>query len=187
MTLSTSRLAASGEDAQPSTCTATTTAARRLLERLRPILAYDPETGIFTWRVTCGGRAKVGSVAGGKDAYGYMRIGVFGVRYKSHRLAWLFTYGDWPPDQIDHVNCEPGDNRLANLRAATQIQNSQNRRRQQGANPFLGVCWHKQTGSWSAQIKANGRKKHLGSHATPEAAHAAYLEAKRALHPFGML
>lgn len=81
--------------------------------RLKTILHYDPETGMFRWRVS-NGAAKAGRLAGSLRPNGYLHIGVDCNRYYSHRLAWLYVYGVWPKDQLDHINGIPNDNRIAN-------------------------------------------------------------------------
>lgn len=151
-------------------------------EQLRELLDYDPESGRFTWRVALPGQ-KAGSPAGCLDSYGYVVIRIDGANRKAHRLAWLIAYGEWPDDQIDHINGDRSDNRIANLRSLTNQGNQQNRRTAHRGNSsgLLGVS--PKRGKWRAQIKVDGKKRHLGLFDTPEAAHAAYLEAKRKLHP----
>src|SRR5262245_3216940 len=102
-------------------------------ERLRELLSYDQHSGILTWRVQRpGGRSgvgcKAGSIAGMRKQRGHIEIRVDGVRYQAHRIAWKIMTGLDPIDQIDHRNCDPGDNSWANLREANQRQNSANRR-----------------------------------------------------------
>lgn len=163
-------------------------------ERLRELLHYDPDTGVFTRLVASMAGAtrnravaRVGDIAGGADLKGYVLINVDGRKYRAHRLAWLYVHGVWPPCNIDHRNGNCGDNHIKNLRAVTQGQNMQNRRRASKNNGcgFLGVS--AEGGRFRASIKAAGKKKHLGYFDTPELAHAAYLEAKARLHPFQTL
>jgi hypothetical protein len=93
-------------------------------QRLKEVLNYDAESGIFTWAV---GRRKAakGVVAGGFSDRGYLNICVDGVRYRAHRLAWLYMYGVYPK-QIDHLNHVRHDNRLINLRETDSYGNSRN-------------------------------------------------------------
>ena len=155
-------------------------------ERARELLEYSAETGVFRWRVNRQGGICSGSVAGGKKPDGYIYIGVDGVKFLAHRLAWLYVHGKWPREHIDHINGVRDDNRLSNLREASNSENMQNQRRAQAnnANGLLGVSWDEKRKRWQAQIKANGRKRHLGRFETSEEARAAYIAAKAELHPF---
>ena len=79
-------------------------------DRLKELLHYDPDTGVFTWiqKPAPRGRAIIGSVAGGLKQHGYITIGINQREYYAHRLAWLYVYGEWPEDQIDHINHNGG-------------------------------------------------------------------------------
>ena len=156
-------------------------------ERLRELLDYDPATGVFTRKVRTTNRIKVGDVAGYLRNDGYIRIKIDGRMHLAHRLAWLYVKGESPPDQIDHRNGIKTDNRIANLRLATHIENMHNRRKPHADNKtgFLGVS--PSYGMFQARIGVNGKIKHIGTFPTPEEAHAAYVQAKRQLHPFGTL
>jgi len=158
-------------------------------ERLRELLHYDPETGVFIWLVSTNGRIRVGDVAGHLTAAGYRRIKIDGRCYFSQRLAWLYVHGVFPFNQSDHRNGQRDDNRLCNLRDVDHSGNMQNRRRAhlQNKSGFLGVSLDKQRGKWTAIIQANGKKRNLGRFTSPELAHAAYLKAKRELHPMGTI
>lgn len=154
-------------------------------ERLRELLNYHPDTGVFVWRKSRPGLA-AGSAAGTKDNKGYQIISVYGRPRKAHRLAWLHVYGRWPVAHIDHINGNVSDNRISNLRECDASQNGQNQKKAHKKNlsGLLGVGWHKASGKWQATIKTAGKSKHLGSFDTPEEAYAAYLKAKAELHPF---
>jgi hypothetical protein len=154
--------------------------------RLREVLSYDPDTGIFTWRVSRG-TAKAGSVAGSPDKDGYVILGLYGRLYKAHRLALFHAYGSMPDTHIDHRNGVPGDNRLSNLRPATRSGNCQNQRCAH-SNNVSGLLGVSQDGNrWRAQIQVDGVNRYLGLFNTPELAHAAYLAAKALYHPFQTL
>lgn len=152
-------------------------------ERLRELLHYNPETGVFTWLVHRF-RHKAGSVAGSPESDGHTCIGVCGRNYRAHRLAWLYVHGHWPKQEIDHINGVRTDNRIANLRDVSRTVNSENLRSAKSNNTsgFLGIYLHKKSGLWHASIKVNGRKLSLKYHKTKEEAYAVYVEAKRRLH-----
>lgn len=151
--------------------------------RLKELLHYDPETGAFTWRVRRGGPATPGSRAGSVTYKGYLYIGIDNERHMAHRLAWLYMTGAWPGDQIDHRDTNKMNNRFANLRLATNSFNGQNRTRAHtgSATGVLGVGVRR--GRFIARIRVCGKTVHIGCFSTAEAAHAAYVQAKRELHP----
>lgn len=151
--------------------------------RLKELLDYDPETGMFTWKISNrNSPIKIGSEAGTLDSGGYCQIKIDGTHYKAHRLAWLYVHNNWPKYQIDHINGIRADNRLANLRAATSSENSQNQRcaNKDSKTGLLGIYPHGK--KYVAQIRLNGKTHRLGIFQTPEEAHEVYLKAKRELH-----
>lgn len=154
-------------------------------KRLLELLAYNPRTGIFTWRVSRRGqRPQAGDVAGGQADSGYWIIGLDGATYGAHRLAWFYMEGEWPPHEVDHRNRKRADNRWRNLRKATPAEQRQNQSiGSANKTGFLGVRLHK-SGKYEANIKANGKAKYLGLFDTPEAASRAYRKAKKQLHAF---
>jgi hypothetical protein len=149
------------------------------------MIAYDPETGQFN-RIGRTQGARPGESAGTKKPCGRLEISIFGRRHYAHRLAWVIAHGNWPAGVVDHINGDPSDNRLCNLRDVSQQINTQNRRRAQkpgGASGLLGVTFNKQRSKWAARIAMPaGNSKHLGYHDTAELAHEAYLAAKRQFH-----
>lgn len=154
-------------------------------ERLRELLNYDPETGVFTRR---GNRAvrrwKDGQVAGWVHKHnGYALIRIGDRDYFSHRLAWLYVTGDWPRTDIDHIDGIKTNNAFHNLREATEIVNAQNQKRAHRGTKsgILGV--YPKGRRWMASICVDKVPKYLGTFDTADEAHATYLEAKRALHP----
>ena len=152
--------------------------------RLRDVLRYDPATGEFAWLIRPSIGIKVGDIAGTIDGRGYVRIGIDGAIYRAHRLAWLFVFGSWPSQEVDHINGDKADNRIANLRDATRALNQQNQRgmRSTTGSGLLGVSRHTASGKWRARIWTEGRNKSLGLFATADEAHIAYVAAKRELH-----
>lgn len=146
---------------------------------MRNILSYDPDTGIFRWKISPNIAIKTGDVAGGITRQGYLKIAYCHKNYLSHRLAWYMMTGEWPNIAIDHINGDPSDNRWCNLRLATPSQNGANMK------PFgklpKGVTFHKKTGKYQAQIKCNGRGHYLGLFDTPEEANSVYAAAAKRL------
>lgn len=152
-------------------------------EMVREILNYDPETGVFTWRKSIGGRSSPSAIAGRICQDGWRDIGINGPKYAAHRLAWIYMTGEWPSLYIDHINGDRLDNRFSNLRVVDNTVNIQNQRKANKRNSvgLLGVTTYK--GRFIAQIGVNKKQIRLGCFSTPEEAHAAYLDAKRRLHP----
>lgn len=147
-------------------------------------LSYDSQDGAFYWRKADGSK---GLRAGGLCSQGYGRIKIAGKSYKAHRLAWLMFYGEWPKDMIDHINGNRSDNRIANLRLATNAQNQMNRAKPSRNNQtgtFLGVNFNKQANAYAARIKFGAKRIHLGYFDTPEEAAAAYNTKKAELTHF---
>jgi hypothetical protein len=149
--------------------------------RLLEILHYDSETGKFRWIEPVSRSIKPGDIAGRTDSEGYRLITIKGRAYRAHQLAWFYRTGKWCTVMIDHRDGDPSNNRWDNLRPATVSQNNANRRpNRNNKSGFKGVVRHR-IGRWCARIKKNGRRYHLGSFATPEEAHAAYVAAARKL------
>ena len=148
-------------------------------------LRYDAETGVFTWAVNRRGGAKVGDIAGTVKAGGYIQIVALGKLRYAHRLAWLFVHGSWPSGHIDHIDGNPSNNAISNLRDVSIEVNQQNQRRAHCSNRssgLQGVSFDAQTGRWMAKISLKNRTKNLGRYVTPELAHQAYVAAKREMH-----
>lgn len=161
-------------------------------ERLRELLHYDPETGAFTWlprtqadfgnlRAFCVWTARYANKPAGHThkILGYVSI----LGFWAHRLAWLYMAGEWPKNEIDHIDGNKANNRFANLRDVDRKTNQQNIRTSWTDMP-LGVNFQarKVARPYVASIHSLGKRVHLGYFDTPELAHAAYLDAKRRLH-----
>lgn len=149
--------------------------------RLKELMSYDPNTGIFI-REQNRGKTMKGSIAGTTRHDGYVTVFIDGHRYLTHRLAWLYMTGEWPETVIDHIDRNPSNNSFSNLRDVSQSVNMQNIRepRSFGTSGRLGA--HKFRGGFLARIVVFGEVVHLGWYETADEAHAAYLEAKRELH-----
>lgn len=154
-------------------------------ERLRELVSYDAESGVFTRIKTDRRNTRyLGPIPHNPCGNGYAYIGVEGKRYPAHRLAWLYVQGRWPDDDIDHINGNRTDNRLSNLRAVSREVNNQNRRKTRSNNKcgLMGVSWHTHSRCWRARIMIRGKEIPLGHFDSKEQAYAAYLDAKRSLH-----
>ena len=139
------------------------------LNRLKEVLNYNPDTGIFIFKVcSSNGKQKTGSVAGNvyrtnNRRAEYLRIWIDGKRYYSHRLAWLYMYGEWPNNGIDHINGDGIDNRIENIREADNTIQQRNRaQRSDNRSGVTGVFWYKNLNKWCADIKVKGKKIFLG-------------------------
>jgi hypothetical protein len=147
--------------------------------RLKELLHYDPETGVFTWLVNRG-PAKRGAVAG-TPSRGYLVIRVDGPLYFAHVLAWLYVTGELPAAFVDHRNEVKSDNSWDNLRAATKQQNAQNisRPNRNSSSGHRGVYLDKRRSRWFANVTdpVTRRGKFVGSFATREEAVAARVRA----------
>ena len=153
------------------------------VDRLKELLSYDSAAGTFTWRVSRGGRVRVGSIAGKLNKEGYRVIGVDKRHYFAHRLAWLYMYGKFPEGDVDHIDHNRLNNSIANLRVVTRSENQQNRTKQKNnKSGFKGVKWSTCKSKWHAQIAVNGVKKHLGYFESPTSAYAAYQTAAASMH-----
>lgn len=146
-----------------------------LSERLR----VDWNSGQLFWKVKTN-RTSIGDVASRKNSYGYFAVNVCGRRYLAHRVVWMLHYGEWPNGNIDHINCDKMDNRVANLRLATYQQNSANRPRITTRLNDLPKGVHPgKHGGFVARIKSGKKGKYLGTYPTPELAHDAYMAEAR--------
>jgi len=149
--------------------------------RLRELLAYNPETGLFVC-VQPFGRNIPGQVVGRRLPIGYVQIGIDGRHQHAHRLAMLYVNGVWPNNVVDHKNGDRSDNRWCNLRDCTQSVNIQNLKgpRRDNRSGYLGVSPNGKR--WNAMIRVNKKRHYLGTFDTPSEAYEAYITAKRRMH-----
>jgi len=129
-------------------------------EKLKELLHYNPDNGLFTWLKPTAYRLKKGDEAGCNSS-GYRVIKVDVTIYRAHRLAFLYMEGELPPIHVDHINRVRDDNRWCNLRHSTNDENMRNRH---DNNQVQGVYYHKPSGRWLATTrKKEGKRKHIGS------------------------
>lgn len=152
-------------------------------ERLKEILDYDTDSGVFRWRVKKARWTKIGSKTGCDNKSGHLVIRIDQKNYLCHRLAWLYIYGKWPTEQIDHINGDGCDNRICNLRQATHAQNTRNvRRHRDSESKYKGIYIDKRVGRWVAKICVNKKSIHIGIYKNEEMAAKAYDTAALKYH-----
>lgn len=174
-------------------CYANPTKATPSVEALRELLVYEPETGLLFWRPRGAAwfrdhrRAAAWNARyAGTEALTVRRRGGYLAGYvlrkdcKAHRVAWALSYGAWPIGEIDHINGDAGDNRIANLREVTRIENCRNMsRRRCNSSGVIGVMWSKRQHKWLAKITVNYRVFSLGSYQSFDEAVAVRKRAER--------
>lgn len=149
---------------------------------LKELLNYNPDTGVFTW-ANDSKRVKTGTKAGTITNQGYVRIKILDKVYMAHRLAWLYVYGVMPSEQIDHINHDKADNRIENLREATNQQNQFNKPKSKySKSNYKGISFHKRSNKWLAQININKVNTYLGIFDTEEEAALAYQNKSKEIH-----
>jgi hypothetical protein len=151
-------------------------------ETARQLLSYDGEH--LRWKVKRQ-RVQKGGIAG-SSRDGYRRVCVYGTRYEAHRLIWLIVHGHWPKHQIDHIDGNPLNNRIENLRDVPHSENCRNQRlHAHNTSGHAGVSWETGKRRWTAQIISRGKTIHLGSfHDKNEAIAARQLaEQQHGFHP----
>ena len=151
------------------------------VERVREALAYNSETGVFTWLQRTSTKVHIGDEAG-SPSNGYWSIKLDHRNYGAHILAWLWMTGAWPTHEVDHIDGVRDNNRWINLRDGSDGVNKRNIVAPNKNNPsgYRGVS--RSGRRWAAHIKVNGKQQRLGTFDTPEDAHVAYMAAKAELH-----
>lgn len=152
-------------------------------ERLRSLLNYDPDTGIFTWSAKRRG-VKVGAECGRINGHGYREIGIDCNLLPAHRLAFIYMDDIIPENDVDHINQVKSDNRWCNLRLATRSQNTANawqyRHRKKGPGMYVGTTYDPKRKKWLAQICVKMKSRNLGRFDTEIEAARRYNEVAEA-------
>jgi hypothetical protein len=157
-------------------------------EEIKSILEYDSVTGTFFWLKKTHKRNKTGDIAGVLKSTGYIHIGVNKKTYMAHRLAWLYVYGGVIPNFIDHINRNPTDNSIINLRLATHSQNQQNTKvSSRNKSGYKGVFKVNRKSPWKVQITIDGKQIHVGSFLDIETAVKARIDAELMYFTHGRL
>lgn len=157
---------------------------KELVKLISSSLSYDSQSGDICWKQANSNRIKIGDKAGYVDKDKRISIRFRNKLYKAHRLIWLLAHGKWPDGVIDHIDGNPLNNRLSNLRDVPQSVNTHNHRKARSNNTsgLLGVCRRDDIGKFQAKIQVMGKVIFLGTFMTADEAHEAYLTAKRKYH-----
>lgn len=153
-------------------------------ERLLELLTFDPETGKFHNRIKRSDKIIPGEEAGCYPAdRRYAVIGIDGIRYYLHRLAWFYVHAEWPEGELDHRDNDGFNNRISNLRLATSNQNQHNTRiPKNNTSGVKGVCWDKKKGKWMASISINRKNKFIGYFSDIKIAERAIQQQRQLIH-----
>ncbi len=150
-------------------------------EEIREFLVYDK--GKLLWSQKPSIRINVGSEAGHVTAKGYLKVRFRGKGYLSHRVVWFLKKNEQPPKLLDHINNIKTDNRIENLRAATDTQNQHNcKLSSANKSGVKGVHWNKRKSKWQVRVMVAGVNKHIGYYTTLGAAEVAAQQARENLH-----
>jgi hypothetical protein len=125
----------------------------------RPLSDFKTATSHAAWNKKYAGAETMCTPNGS----GYKQVCINHKTYSAHRVIWAFHYGEWPANQIDHINGDRGNNDISNLRVVTSAENGRNqRRRRTNVSGHMGVHWNKKCSKWQAQLSVGGDKKYLG-------------------------
>lgn len=161
------------------------------LDYLRSRLDYCPETGSLTWlpaprelfqcdRIFKSWNSRYSGKQAGTPFQGYLSVSINKRLFLAHRLAWFHFHGVWPEQDIDHINGDRSDNRMANLRSVSRSENLRNAAiSSANTSGVRGVDWFKPIGKWRARIRADGKEVTVGYFDAKEDAVAARKEAER--------
>lgn len=170
-------------------------------EMLRQLLRYEPETGKLFWKergiewFKDGSKSAAHNCAVWNSRYadqeamiaissnGYRVGAIMDHKYLAHRIIMAMQFGEWPTQEVDHINRDKLDNRLQNLRLASRSENARNTRaHNDSASGLKGVMWHPSRSKWRAKIMVHGKAVCLGLFATRHQAFDAYCRASAELH-----
>lgn len=148
------------------------------LEKLQSLLQYDKDTGEFYWKYNPAKQISwntryAGKLAGGLNTQGYWVIRIDNILYRAHHLAWVYVQGYWTKYELDHIDGNRANNKIANLREATRRENARNMSSHKGStSKYKGVCWH--SNAWRATIWDGSKQINLGRYKSEEEAAKVY-------------
>lgn len=137
------------------------------VEQIKKLFNYDKETGIFTFASDRGSKKK-GDIAGAINPAGYRLLRIDYILWMAHQCAWLYHYGEWPTQMIDHINRERADNRIENLRLVDYSESGYNRA--VSRSKTKGVYYNKKNSNFMVQFTIDGKLRYFGSFSTYELA-----------------
>lgn len=151
-------------------------------KELKEILEYNKNTGEFFWKISPMYNVNVGDKAG-NNHNGYTRLTIKGKKYLTHRLAWLYVYGEFPEADIDHIDNDRTNCKINNLRIANKSTNAYNRKRQiNNTSGIKGVLWSKASKKWMVRVGVNKHKLYFGVWEDLEFAELVAQEARAKYH-----
>lgn len=151
-------------------------------QKVREMLHYDPNDGLFWWKQPRHGR-QISKPVGVMDDLGYKRIMIDGKQYLAHRLAWLHVNGYWPENIIDHIDGNPRNNSIGNLRQCNYSQSNCNTKtRRDNLSGVKGVRWHKKAKKYNVRVCINGVRRSMGLFSDLEFAELVSSEARDKYH-----
>lgn len=130
---------------------------------VQELFNYEAETGILYWKRPTGSRSVPGSPVGTLNFHGYYTVGIFGKKYKVHRIIWLYVYGYNPEHELDHINRIRTDNRIANLREVSRQCNLRNaKQHKSNTTGVTGISFDRRTSNWTSWITIDSKNRFLG-------------------------
>lgn len=138
---------------------------------------FDYKDGFLYWRIKPSRDTVIGALCGCERNDGYRVITIEGRKYLAHRIIFFWHYG-FLPRSIDHIDRDPRNNRIENLRQATHSQNHCNRSKQKNnTSGYKGVSWISRDKKFQTKIKVGEKHIHLGYFNSAQEAHDAYIKA----------
>lgn len=149
---------------------------------LKELLEYNPDTGLWKWH-TPKGSCKKGWFCGSRSIGGYLDIKIRGKSYRTHRLAFLFMEGAFPPDLVDHIDGDTANNKWHNLRHCSYSGNNRNTRLPNtNTSGYKGVSRREGRSTWTVRLSVAGKTRNFGCYKDLELAALVAEEAREKYH-----